>query len=324
MLGKLNFGSLARYLIKAADLNTWQTYIEDNLKELIIGNRSYGVIYGCEVSVVSGLTVQISAGLVLFSNNVLVAVAAQQITLDAADVSNPRLDRIELAYTLENGTSVTNIDGNSVVLDKIHTATIQKNAGTPAGSPSAPGLTAGRLSLAVVTVGTGVTNLNSGNISSTEDTYRSLSYFRFGPAGTQKFGFRNGRMEVTEDGSNWYPVTRRRYDDKSISLVNNQSALAISGMSFDAASFIAVSADVFISIKTDSVETVESGQLLLVYKPTTAAWDVVFNSNFDDAGLTFSIDTTLGVGQLKYATTNVAGANYVGKLRLSNIVTHAV
>jgi hypothetical protein len=81
--------------------------------------------------------------------------ATQALTVTTADPTNPRIDLI-CATVRDAYYSGAN---NDVIFQVI--------AGTPAGSPVAPSLPANSISLATVTVGAAVTQINSGDITDT-------------------------------------------------------------------------------------------------------------------------------------------------------------
>lgn len=111
-----------------------------------------GLLGELAVTVVSGLTVQAAAGqawLVGFFFQTDVAVSA---TLNAADPSLPRIDRLVVHADLA-----------------AHTADIRKLTGTPAASPTPPALTqtgtVWEISLAKIAVAAGASSLTAGNIT---------------------------------------------------------------------------------------------------------------------------------------------------------------
>lgn len=81
--------------------------------------------------------------------------ASQVLTITTADPSNPRIDRV--VVTVQDSYYTGSAD--DVIFQVI--------AGTPAGSPVAPATPANSISLATVSVGTAVTQINSGNITDT-------------------------------------------------------------------------------------------------------------------------------------------------------------
>jgi hypothetical protein len=81
--------------------------------------------------------------------------AATTATITAADVTNPRIDRICVTVSDSAYTGSTNTIAFNVV------------AGTPAGSPVAPATPTNSISLATVLVGAGVTSILNANITDT-------------------------------------------------------------------------------------------------------------------------------------------------------------
>jgi hypothetical protein len=110
---------------------------------------------GMSVRVASGWaavvgTTQANMGVYTFYND-----ATTTLTITTADPTNPRIDLI--CATVRD--AYYSGAFNDVIFQVI--------AGTPAGSPVAPTLPANSISLATVAVGAGVTQINTGNITST-------------------------------------------------------------------------------------------------------------------------------------------------------------
>lgn len=202
--GRLNFADLDNYTIGGAGLDQGTQYWENAVAELIASRQATGVIYGGGVTVVAALTVRVAAGLALFSNGKMVAWDQQDVALTAANGANPRYDRIELTYSLDDNDEVENNDLETKVLDKIHVATASALAGVAAGSPVAPVRTAGTLSLAIVHVAALQVALTSPDIDLTEDSARDLSYTLLGtsPYGI-RFNSRLGVLQASTDGAIW-------------------------------------------------------------------------------------------------------------------------
>jgi hypothetical protein len=122
-----------------------------------------GVSTGLAVSANgSSMAPAVSAGLAVLKDGLpYLLESASSVTLDAADVTNPRIDRIVLRLTREGQS-----DQGKIALTKI--------TGTPASSPSAPSLTQTSatwdLSLAQVQVGAGVTTIAADKVTD-ERTY---------------------------------------------------------------------------------------------------------------------------------------------------------
>ena len=315
--GMINFPDLGTYVWKAANFQSFQTYLNAFQVDSMKSRNSSGVIYGCDVSVVSGLTIQITSGVILLPSGVMVSVLAQQVTLPAANVSNPRIDRIELAYQLVDNTTVVNISNQTKVFDRFINAVLFVNQGTAASSPVANGKTVGNVSIAAVNVATGAVSLVSGNIDSTADTYRDVSSVLTGTQGQAvRFNPTTGNMEVSLDGSTWNAISIEGIKPQKFSISNNQSSAAsLSGMVIDKTKFVGAKFLVEITITTSSAELVEFGEIFAIYRPTMNSWDLVYKSEFDDAGVTFSI--TSG-GQIMYISSNVAGTSYSGSIRITN------
>lgn len=102
-------------------LPNWQEYLAES--------TGYGIVSGCDPSI-SGLTVTVGAGIVHLADGTRKEIAETNITLDAADSTNPRID---LVY----------IDS---------TGAVAKVTGTAAESPSAPSVPSGGISVCNVTI----------------------------------------------------------------------------------------------------------------------------------------------------------------------------
>jgi len=101
-----------------------------------------------------------------------------------------------------------------------------------------------------------------------------------------------------------------------VNILNNQSAqqnivgLLLDNAKIDTARFI-----VSVYVKSDSIELQASGELWISWKPIAAAWQLTFEPRGDlDHGILFFIDNTSG--QVSYKSSNIAGTNYVGTLRV--------
>jgi hypothetical protein len=315
-LGRINFADLARYLFKSADAGLLQTYMEAYFKELSLGLRTPGIVYGGKVTVASGLTLNISRGLAVFSDGQLIAWDDHQVTLSAADPSNPRIDRVELGYSLTNGSTVANIDLLPVILDKRYTEASTPNAGTPAGSPVAPALTAGKFSLATVNVAAAQTILTSNDISQVPATAFSFSAGKFGDSNHLiRYNPSTDILEVTNDGgTSWYPLLVEPSLLQSFTLANNQATTNVTGLILDKTKRQSALIACEVHRKTSTTEAIAVGFLKCIYRALTDTWDIADELSGDDHGVTFTIDPT--TGQVKYATTNYSsGTGYTGTLK---------
>jgi hypothetical protein len=110
----------------------------------VLVSSGWGVIVG---------NYQANMGVYNFYND-----ASASLVIGIADPTNPRIDRIVVTVNDSYYTGV---------LDNV---TFQVVAGTPAASPVAPAVPTNSISLATVTVGAAVTQINSGNITDTRVT----------------------------------------------------------------------------------------------------------------------------------------------------------
>ncbi len=108
------------------------------------------------------------------------------------------------------------------------------------------------------------------------------------------------------------PVT----PETQMTLANNQAAADVTGLVFLEASYRAVAIDYTIERRTATQGYRQMGTVYLSYEALAAAWSiedvVAAGSSGLDTGVTFTV--TAG-GQLQYATDNMAGGTYVGKMR---------
>jgi hypothetical protein len=103
----------------------------------------------------------------------------------------------------------------------------------------------------------------------------------------------------------------------SFAITNNQGTFAnVTGLVFDKTVYKAARIYYDILRKTDSSNVNESGEIYVSYNTQTTTWLIAVVSNFDDAGMTWNIDSN---GQVQYKSTNIAGTTYVGTMRFSHI-----
>ena len=102
------------------------------------------------------------------------------------------------------------------------------------------------------------------------------------------------------------------------SILNNQAApLDITGLVFDKTNYKAAQISFELYRQTDSENAQEIGHLFASHNSWTNQWRISLSSNLDDAGVEFTITAA---GQVQYTSSNIAGANYQGKLRVANII----
>ncbi len=140
-------------------INSDRRYNSDHMSAYFKGLISRGVLQdygdGFRVSAASGLSVSIGTGRAFFSDGRwLENDAAITLSLSAANVTNPRIDRIVLRKD-----STSAVRACSVVI----------KTGTPAASPAAPGLTNAdgieEISLAQIRINANVTTITTANIT---------------------------------------------------------------------------------------------------------------------------------------------------------------
>lgn len=142
-------------------------------------------------------------------------------------------------------------------------------------------------------------------------------------------GFKWKPSRIAGVGANVFiyklPITFRRVigeastDMITATIANNQSSAAVvTGVVFDHTLYKTVKIFCEINRKTDSLEVVANGYLTAIYKVGSSTWDVTATGNFDgDAhGCTFSMSAE----QLKYTSDNQAGTNYVGVIKVKEMV----
>jgi hypothetical protein len=105
----------------------------------------------------------------------------------------------------------------------------------------------------------------------------------------------------------------------NLAIANNQVAAAsLAGLVFDKTTEYAarISFHLHRHTATGGSEVVSQGTLFARYAPVADTWTIVEQSFGDDCGVTFSITAA---GQIQYVSTNIAGATYVGELRVSDV-----
>lgn len=106
-------------------------------------------------------------------------------------------------------------------------------------------------------------------------------------------------------------------EQDEIDLANNQAAIT-TGLTFDLLTYREIIFDYTIRRRTDSTTgLIERGKMRLTANPDGATdadkWILSWDSKNDEGtvpGVTFTVTVASGIATLKYATTNVAGANH--------------
>jgi len=282
-LGRINFADLALVVWKSAsNFLPMQDFLKDYDKTIYESLHGPGVISGCEVTVVAGLTVRIAAGIVLFDNGELCSVEQQDIVLSTADPTNPRIDRIELTFAFANNLTVENILSVIKQFDKLARGTGAGLPGTPAGSPTIPAKTGGAVTLASVDVAALQTVLVAADISQS-DLFRDPSKFA-----------------KPKDFDISIPASTAGQED-------------IKDLVADKARFRQVWLDYQIRRKTDtgSSGVVNSGTLHMFLNPEGLLWDFSDERHGnDDVLVDFDVDDASG--QVSWDVTLIAGTGPIG------------
>lgn len=91
----------------------------------------------------------------------------------------------------------------------------------------------------------------------------------------------------------------------------------VTGLVFDKAETKSAKFLIDIFRKTATEKFKEVGDVFAVYDPEDDDWDITLNTNFDDAGVIFSITSA---GQVQFTSSNMSGGSYSGTLKMKNIV----
>jgi len=203
-LAKMNWANLLAYNVQPSDMDLFQQYCFAQAQNRLSGERGPGVIYGCVLSVVAGMQIQISAGLLVMPDGTLLQVPAIVATLANGNGSNPRIDRIEVTYTPTNGTNVVDVNGNSKVLNILYVGSINVVQGTPSATPTIPAATGTNVTVGSVNVPTSATSVNSGNLSQVVDYDFLTSPFSLDSTGLIRFNRSTGILQFSNNnGAQW-------------------------------------------------------------------------------------------------------------------------
>ena len=99
----------------------------------------------------------------------------------------------------------------------------------------------------------------------------------------------------------------------------------VTGITLDSSLYTSAIYEVEVSRATDSVDAFSTGRISLQF--VAGAWRVESGGFLGDAdtspgggGITFSVTESLGVAQLQYVSSTIAGASYVGTIKLRRVV----
>lgn len=284
MLGEMNFTALNNYAVQPLDMSEFQAFMFDQLRTLMKEGRSPGVISGCEITPGAGLSVNISAGLIMLPDGRIVASSAViNYALDAADPTNGRIDRLEMDFTVENNRSGTNEDGDAVVVTKNHIVALSKLTGVADGNLNPQAKSAAKVSIGTIHVLALATTLSQSLINQSPKS-RDLS-------------------------SNKKPLLLA-------SIANNQAAATnLLGFTFDKTKHkqVYLSGDVY---REDAGQSATMrATMLLTLDIRTDEWVFIPSTEGMDTGVTFSFDQASQT--IQYQSTNYGGADYLSAAKFN-------
>lgn len=140
---------------------------------------------------------------------------------------------------------------------------------------------------------------------------------------SQTFTAIPNRVNGTEADANWWNILRAAgvslenglVAATNFTIANNQaSPTNVTGLTLDGAVYGSARIDIQMK-RSDATPTelVSYIQLFLTYK--SSGWVLEQVDHGDDAGVEFSVTTSLGVAQIKYTSTNMAGGSYSGAMK---------
>lgn len=319
-LGKVNWAALSNYKVTPSNMELFQTYMTDARAEVTAGNRGTGILYGGKISYIAGLTVRVSAGAAIMPNGLLVNFSQTDITLATADLTNPRLDRIQLTATITQNTTVVDEANISKTLDFTYITVPAATSGTPAATPSMVAADPTKLSVGYVQVPATAIALTMNNVFQNPDLgYDKSSFVMGNNTGFLRYNDFNGQFELSPNNITWRQLNTSPYINKTVTILNNQVALAdIAGMTLDTSQGFAYQLKVQITRETASVKERCYGDLIAIYNPTSLVWDLYPNLVGDDCGVAFSSVLVSGtVSKVQYTSDTVSGTSYAGTIKFS-------
>ncbi len=109
--------------------------------------------------------------------------------------------------------------------------------------------------------------------------------------------------------------------ETNFALANNTaSPTNVTGLLILSASYKSAHIYAEVRRKTDSVEVISSGRLIIQYRTLTSSWELLDELSGDDDGAVFTV--TSG-GQVQYTTDNQSGTNYTGTIKFK-VITFSV
>ena len=108
----------------------------------------------------------------------------------------------------------------------------------------------------------------------------------------------------------------KKFQAAPFSITNNAGPLDVTGLLFDKDFTKAAKIPFHLFRRDDVKDCEEMGQLLVSYNIETSTWRISLLSQFDDCEVTFTITAA---GQVQYTSSDFAGGNHNGELRLGDI-----
>lgn len=105
----------------------------------------------------------------------------------------------------------------------------------------------------------------------------------------------------------------------TVAIANNDAGPTdVTGLLFDKANVKSAIVKFDLERRTDTQNEQESGEMRIMHDTADDVWRIELQTSGDDAGVTFSI--TSG-GQVQYSSDDLTGSNYVGELRIGQIIS---
>jgi hypothetical protein len=200
----MNWDNLLDYVVQPSDMGLFQRYAIDYAKQHLNAARTPGILSGGTISIVSGMQLQVSAGVVQMPSGQLASFPQLNVTLPTGDSSNPRVDRVELSVTATNNTSVVDVNSTAKFLDIVFQPSLVVLPGTPNASPVAPLATSVNISLGLISVSAAQSALILGNINQAVDTAFITSAIQLGDKNAFiRYNRTSSLLQFSNDGVRW-------------------------------------------------------------------------------------------------------------------------
>lgn len=283
MLQKMNWENVPNYKVTRTDMSEFRDFSDEKLMSILKKFFKFGVLDGCDLSVGNGLEITVSDGSVFFQiDNIYVEVEESTINLAAADVDNPRYDKVECYFIEVDNRVEENDKGIDVVVTQFLKANLRVIQGAPAVNPVAPPTTAGSISLGICRVDANEVQLEASDLI-TDERYRDIG---------------------------------RPKNLKSVSLDLANNATTILPVLVDSTKHVFISVTYLATRSAGASELNEYGEVILSYNSKATAWALSNPSRVDDADIAFEVNADK---YLECVSGDLAGAGYLGTLEIIDI-----